>query len=80
LQYTLMIPAEETGLRRFCLWAIGLAVLTLRNIYRNPAFNSGAEVKVKRRVLKMTIGVSNLCCRHNYLLEFLFQRLTRELV
>src|SRR3984885_12647589 len=32
LEFTLLIPAKETGIRRFCLWAIGLAVLTLRNI------------------------------------------------
>ena len=80
LRYTLMMPKYETGIRRFCLWAIGLAVLTLRNIHRNPAFNSGAEVKVSRRALKTTILVSNLGCRHNNLLNFLFQRLARELV
>src|ERR1700733_11930604 len=27
LDYTLLIPAAEAGIRRFCLWAIGLAVL-----------------------------------------------------
>ncbi len=80
LKYTLLIPANETGIRRFCLWAIGLAILTLRNIYHNPTFHSGAEVKVNRRTLKTTIAVSNLCCRNNDLLEFLFQRLTREIV
>ncbi len=80
LEYTLMIPGKEIGIRRFCLWAIGLAILTLRNIHRNPTFSSGTEVKVNRRDLKMTITVSNLCCRSNFLLELLYQRLTRELV
>ena len=27
LEYTLLIPGTETGIRRFCLWAVGLAVL-----------------------------------------------------
>ena len=36
LEYTCMIPKREVGIRRFCLWAIGLAVLTLRKIHRNP--------------------------------------------
>ncbi len=36
LSYTLLIPAEESGIRRFCLWAIGLALLTLRNMERRP--------------------------------------------
>ncbi len=42
LSYTLLIPAHETGIRRFCLWAIGLAVLTLRKIAANPGFTSGS--------------------------------------
>ena len=46
LDYTLLIPGKETGIRRFCLWAIGLAVLTLRKIAHNPGFTAGAQVKV----------------------------------
>ena len=38
LDYTLLIPGKETGIRRFCLWAVGLAVLTLRKIHKNPGF------------------------------------------
>ncbi|MGH8119608.1 MAG: phytoene/squalene synthase family protein, partial [Gammaproteobacteria bacterium] len=28
LKYTLLIPPHETGIRRFCLWALGMAILT----------------------------------------------------
>ncbi len=80
LNYTLLIPAHELGIRRFALWAIGLAALTLRNIYQNPLFRSGAQVKVKRRVLKTTILTANLSCRYNPLLNYLFKWLTREMV
>jgi len=80
LQYTVLIPAAETGIRRFALWAIGLAVLTLRNIYRRPEFTSGVEVKVNRRTVKATILISNLSCRSNRLLNYLFQWSTRELI
>lgn len=80
MQYTLLIPTTETGIRRFALWAIALAVLTLRNIYRYPNFHSGSEVKVNRRALKTTILVSNLSCRYNPLLRLLFSHFTRELV
>src|SRR6201992_2873680 len=38
LTYTLLIPSRESGIRRFCLWAIGLAVLTLRRIVQHPGF------------------------------------------
>ena len=47
LDYTLLIPGKEKGIRRFCLWAIGLAVLTLRKIAHNPGFTAGAQVKVR---------------------------------
>lgn len=80
MHYTLLIPTAETGIRRFALWAIALAALTLRNIYRYPDFHAGADVKVNRRTVKTTIAVSNLSCRYNPVLQFLFTRLTRELV
>src|SRR5919198_165901 len=34
LTYTLLIPRNEIGIRNFCLWAIGFALLTLRKINR----------------------------------------------
>src|SRR3984957_12560537 len=54
LDYTLLIPGKETGIRRFLLWAIGLAVLTLRKIEHNPHFTSGVQVKVTRKQVAMT--------------------------
>jgi farnesyl-diphosphate farnesyltransferase len=74
LDYTCMIPKREIGLRRFCLWAIGLAVLTLRNIHRNPAFRSGTEVKVSRRTVKATIVTTNLTLMSNRALRLMFAR------
>lgn len=74
LEYTCLIPKRETGIRRFCLWAIGLAVLTLRNIYRNPTFRSGSEVKVSRRTVKATILTTNLTLMSNRALKLMFAR------
>ena len=37
LRYIQLIPAHETGIRRHCLWALGMAVLTLRRIHATPA-------------------------------------------
>lgn len=73
LRYTLLIPAHETGIRRFCLWALGMAVLTLRKINNNPDFNAGQQVKISRRSVKATILFSNLLTRHNTLLKLLFR-------
>lgn len=74
LEYTCRIPAEEVGIRRFCLWAIGLAVLTLRKIHRNPGFRSGAEVKVSRRSVKATVWTTNMVLGSNRALRLMFDR------
>jgi farnesyl-diphosphate farnesyltransferase len=74
LEYTCMIPKRETGIRRFCLWAIGLAVLTLRKIHRNPTFRSGNEVKVSRRTVKATVLTTNLTLMSNRALRLMFAR------
>ena len=74
LAYTCLIPKREPGIRRFCLWAIGLAVLTLRKIHRNPYFRSGAEVKVSRRTVKATVVTTNLTLISNRALRLVFDR------
>jgi farnesyl-diphosphate farnesyltransferase len=74
LEYSCMIPRRESGIRKFCLWALGLAVLTLRKIHNNPAFASGADVKVSRRTVKATILTTNLALRSNRALKLVFDR------
>jgi farnesyl-diphosphate farnesyltransferase len=74
LEYTCMIPKHEVGIRRFCLWAIGLAVLTLRKIHRNPTFRSGSDVKVSRRTVKATVLTTNLALGSNRALRLMFAR------
>jgi farnesyl-diphosphate farnesyltransferase len=79
LDYILLLPAKETGLRRFCLWAVGMAVLTLRRIARHPGFHSGQQVKISRRGVRGTILVTNLLTRHDRALRFLFDWYARDL-
>lgn len=79
LQYTLLIPREQTGMRRFCLWAIGMAVLTLWRIHRRPAYARGEQVKISRRMVKAVIVGSNLSARHDRLLRALFATITAGL-
>lgn len=73
LHYTLLIPAHEEGIRRFCLWALGMAVLTLRKINNNPDFNAGQQVKISRRSVKATMFITNLLTKHDGLLRLLFR-------
>jgi len=72
LAYTLLIPRRETGIRRFLLWAIGFAVLTLRKINRNPSFTSGYEVKVSRRTVKAVITSTSALSPSNLALTAIF--------
>ncbi len=79
LSYTLLLPRRETGIRRFCLWALGLAILTLRKIHRNPGYRSTREVKVTRRTVRLTIAMVNASASHDGLLRWLFDQAARDL-
>jgi 4,4'-diapophytoene synthase len=79
LDYTLLIPSKETGIRRFCLWAIGLAVLTLRKIEHNPRFTAGAQVKVTHTAVAMTRLLTNVAGRSDGVLRLLFVLAARGL-
>jgi farnesyl-diphosphate farnesyltransferase len=72
LCYTLLIPVGETGIRRFCLWSVVLAVLTLQRIRANPRFDAGDQVKVSRRTVRSTVRVTSAVCRSNVLIRGLF--------
>ena len=73
LRYTLTIPRWETGIRRFCLWALGLAVLTLRKIHGNRRFLSGQTVKVSRSTVRATVLLSSWSVQHDQILTALFR-------
>jgi farnesyl-diphosphate farnesyltransferase len=79
LEYSLLIPGKEAGIRRFCLWAIGLAVLTLQKINGNPEFTSGVQVKVSRRAVAMTRSLTDITRRNDWLLRRLFALAARGL-
>jgi farnesyl-diphosphate farnesyltransferase len=79
LDYTLFIPADETGIRRFCLWAIGLAVLTLQKIHNNPGFTAGSQVKISHAAVSWTRFFANLSVRNDWLLRRLFAQAARGL-
>ena len=79
LRYILIIPAREAGIRRHCLWALGMAVLTLRRIHATPAFKDGQEVKISRRSVRAVTLVTSTLVRSNLALKLLFKALTRGL-
>jgi farnesyl-diphosphate farnesyltransferase len=79
LTYTQLLPSHETGIRNFCLWALGMAILTLKKINDNLDFNESRQVKISRNSVKATMIISKLCARSNLLLSFFFKLTSRNL-
>ena len=79
LKYTQLLPSNETGIRNFCLWAIGMAILTLKNIKNNLAFTDSDQVKITRKDVKKTVIACKLASRSNTILSLLFNSTSRNL-
>ncbi|QAU25520.1 phytoene/squalene synthase family protein [Dyella sp. M7H15-1] len=79
LDYTLLIPGKHAGVRRFCLWAIGMAVLTLRNLQNNLDFSAGTQIKISRKAVARTILFTRIFGKSNGALRWLFKRIARGL-
>ncbi|GAB6141948.1 phytoene/squalene synthase family protein [Methylosoma difficile] len=79
LRYTQLIPAHEKGIRNFCLWALGMAVLTLKKIKQNLAFTRSEQVKISRNSVKATIMTTHVMGSNNALLSLAFNVTSREL-
>ena len=79
LSYTLLMPRQETGIRKFCLWAIGMAVLTLQNLNKTRNYTSGQDVKISKKKVTSVILMSNVFVRSNFLLKAFFKFAARDL-
>lgn len=79
LTYTCLLPENETGIRRFCLWAIGMAVLTLNKLNANPCFTTGSQVKISRKNVRATVMLTSLLAKQNWALERVFIFFARKL-
>lgn len=79
LTYTLMIPPEEKGIRKFCLWALGMAVLSLDKLNKNRNFSQGSDVKITRRSVKATVASTSLLVDNDWALKKLFNYSSRNL-
>lgn len=82
LQYILLIPTNENGMRRFCFLAFGLAVMTLEKIASTKEWGdrSGkAEVKLSRNTVWLFYGFTKLAATHNSFLQCFFFLASRKL-
>lgn len=72
LEYTLLIPRKEAGIRNFCFWSIGMAELTLARIHARKDFRHGDEVKISRRNVRTIMRAGKLAGHADLLLRGLF--------
>ncbi|MCY4050231.1 MAG: phytoene/squalene synthase family protein [Gammaproteobacteria bacterium] len=79
LRFTLLIPKHEKGIRRFCLWALAMAILSLRKIHAYPGYRSGSQVKITRRSVKLTAITMGLLASSDRMLQILFRLFTKTL-
>lgn len=79
MEYTLAIAPADTGMRKFCAWSIGMALLTLRKILATPDYMGGADVKIPRRAVATVIALTGLGIRSNAWLRMLFAIAARGL-
>ncbi|TAN06955.1 MAG: squalene/phytoene synthase family protein [Rhodanobacteraceae bacterium] len=79
LDYTLLIPEKEVGIRRFCLIAVGLAMRTLASIQSKPGFTAAAQVKVSRQVVKKVVLMTHLFAGYSRVLQRWFGRMAEGL-
>ena len=79
LTYTLILPPEEKGIRKFCLWALGMAVLSLDKLNKHRDFSQGADVKISRRSVKATVASTSLLVSNDWALKKLFNYTSRNL-
>ena len=79
LRFVELVPVREDGIRRHCVWALGMAVLTLRRIVAKPTFGSGREVKISRRSVRAVATLGSWAARSNLALDILFNALVRGL-
>jgi len=51
MRYILLIPKQDSGIRRFCFLAFGLAVMTLSKIATHKQFDHKDELKLSRKTV-----------------------------
>ncbi|WP_114661652.1 squalene/phytoene synthase family protein [Polynucleobacter necessarius] len=72
LQYILLIPEGDGGIRRFCFLAFGLAVMTLSKIANRKHFDHKDEVKLTRATVMTFYAFAKIAVRSNTLMQLFF--------
>ena len=72
LAYILLIPKKEVGMRRFCLLAFGLAVLTLDKLAAREHVEQQEDIKLSRNTVWFFYGFTKIAAGSNGLIKSFF--------
>ena len=67
VDYTLTIPRQHTGIRQFCLLAIGMAYATLNRVVQVSHFSSDYRPKISRTTVQGVMLAAPVICRSDSL-------------
>jgi len=73
LNYILLIPKKEIGMRRFCFLAFGLAVMTLNTIAKKENIGNGNEVKLSRKQVATFYSFTKLAAWSDWAMKVFFR-------
>ena len=80
LNYILLIPKQEQGIRQFCFLAFGLAVMTLSRIANRKQFDSKDEAKLSRNTVMSFYGFTRWAVKSDNLMKIFFYLSSRSLI
>ena len=73
LNYILLIPKPEFGIRRFCFLAFGLAVMTLNLIAKRDSSSQTQEVKLSRKMVLAFYSFTSIAAKSNLIMKLFFR-------
>ncbi|WP_114637370.1 squalene/phytoene synthase family protein [Polynucleobacter necessarius] len=79
LNYILLIPKQESGIRRFCFLAFGLAVITLSKIATRTEFSNKDEVKLSRKAVMSFYSFTKIAVKSDTLMKAFFYLFSKSL-
>lgn len=79
LEYIVLIPKEEIGIRRFCFLAFGLAVMTLAKIAQQKSSRDKDAIKLKRNTVMAFYAFTKFAVASDSLMQAFFHTMSRPL-
>ena len=79
LNYILLIPKKELGMRRFCFLAFGLAVMTISKLAKRKDLVDKDEAKLSRKTVMTFYAFTQFAVRSDVLMQIFFNISSKSL-